>query len=893
MQYVAMPAVVFFPGVDGPTSITALPPTEMALLIAVLAILMATGALITSFAGRQYELARSLRAEIARGRALEHDARTGRARLQAIFDAVADAVVTIDRGGHIVQWSSGAQRMFGYPAEEVLGADLAVLMPPPHRARHQQYLSAYLDTNEPKIIGIGRETIAVRKDGGEFPVEITVSEVASDDGIFFTGILRDITERKRAEADLIRARQQAENANLAKSQFLATMSHEIRTPMNGVLGTATLLSATPLSGRQGQLVRNLLRSGQALLSLITDILDFSKIEAGHLELFEVDFDPREVIAEAADLFCERCSSKGLELVYCVAEDVPARLAGDPVRLRQILINLVGNAIKFTERGEILVELALVPGADTDTGGDTDVMLAFAVEDTGIGIPADKCAQVFESFEQVDQSMSRSRGGSGLGLAITKRLVALMGGTIGVESEYGRGSRFYFTARCRPAPNAPEPVERTPPLARPLRALLVDANALSAHVIGLYLARWRIDGAVHRTPAEAAAAWDDSVAGGHAFDVVIIDIKGLGLAGIELAQRIRAERRTTPAEIVLLIGMDSVVPDAAIEAVGAYATLAKPARPSVLLNCLVSLAAGEPRRETAPFFTRREGAAGWPRLDARVLVAEDNAVNQDVATGILEMMGCRVVTAPDGRAAVRMFAQDDFDLVLMDCEMPVMDGFEATRRIRESETLRRELPNRAGPRDRTPILALTAHALAEVREKCLAAGMDDFLSKPFDATQMARMLERWLAPRTESAVALPAAPLEETRANAPSPAVRDDEPAIDIAAIAEIPSFERDDRAFLRRVVAQFEVTGPALAATIRASAGAHDHAALWRAAHGLKSSAAALGAHRLARICDEIETSARASGGNPAGARLDALDSELAAARQSLRALIEPARPTP
>ena len=336
-----------------------LPTTLLVLLITVITVLIAAIALVASIAGRQSELAAGLKDEVARRRALELEAEGGRARLQAIFDAVVDAIVTIDARGHIQQWSSGAQRIFGYAPDEVVGADLTILLPVPHRSRHDGYITSFLKTREAKIIGIGRELTAIRKDGTEFPIELAVSEVRNGDEVFFTSILRDITERKRAESELVRAREQAEAANLAKSQFLATMSHEIRTPMNGVLGMASLLATTSLNVRQRRLVENVSRSGQALLGIINDILDFAKIEAGKFDLSAVPFDPREAVAELTDLFSEPCAKKGLEFIYFVAEDVPAQLIGDPVRLRQILVNLVGNAVKFTDRGEILVEVSLL------------------------------------------------------------------------------------------------------------------------------------------------------------------------------------------------------------------------------------------------------------------------------------------------------------------------------------------------------------------------------------------------------------------------------------------------------------------------------------------------------------------------------------------------------
>jgi PAS domain S-box-containing protein len=398
----------------------------MAALITVISILIAAIAIIASVAGRQWELASGLKTEVARRRALEQEAEGGRARLQAIFDAVADAIVTIDRTGRIQQWSSGARSIFGYQPDEVVGANVTILIPGRHRSGDTDYIGSFLRTRDAKIIGIGREMTAVRKDGTEFPVELTVSEVRNGDEVFFTGILRDITERERVKAELVRAREQAEAANLAKSQFLATMSHEIRTPMNGVLGMANLLSSTNLNDRQRRLLDSVTRSGQALLGIINDILDFAKIEAGKFELSAEPLDPREAIAELTDLFAQRCTEKGLEFIFFVAEDVPSELIGDPVRLRQILVNLVGNAIKFTESGEVVVEVSVA--RDEPDG----VVLRFTVQDTGIGIEPEHCSRIFESFHQIDGSMTRARGGSGLGLSITRQLVELMGGAISVQ-----------------------------------------------------------------------------------------------------------------------------------------------------------------------------------------------------------------------------------------------------------------------------------------------------------------------------------------------------------------------------------------------------------------------------------------------------------------------------
>ncbi len=860
MHYTAMQAAVFFPQPDPSILNLTLPKATLSIGIAIVTCLVAASALLSTFAARQTELAQTLRAEVARREELERETESGRARVQAILDGVVDGVVTINKEGRILQWSTGAERLFGYTVEEAVGADITMLMPAPHRSIHDRYVNAFLTTGKAKIIGTGRELSAIRKDGTEFPMELAVNEVRANGEIIFTGILRDITERKRAEAALIQAREQAESASVAKSQFLATMSHEIRTPMNGILGMANLLASSNLSEHQRRLVTSLSGSGQALLAIINDILDFSKIEAGRFELFESDFDPRDVLAEVAAVFCERCAAKNLELVYFIAEEVPSRLRGDPVRLRQVIINLVGNAIKFTERGEILLEMTV---AQREQG---DMVLSVSVEDTGIGIEASNRDKVFESFHQLDNSITRSRGGSGLGLTISKQLVELMGGKIGVESEVGRGSRFYFTVRC----GTTERNETAPrQLARRLRVLLVDTNAVSARVMTLYLGSWNVDVVAAATADKAAEAVAEALASHQPLDAAIIDAKGLGDAGIALAHRLRDDREATP--VVLLIGVDGTLPDETLNSVEAIDMFTKPAGPNDLFEVLNAIAQGKVSGSVARKIDKRSAQSRRPKFDAHILVAEDNPVNQDVAEGLLQALGCRVVTAPNGRSAIESFAREKFDLIFMDCEMPVVDGIEATKRIRQLEELEKA---QGGKVTRIPIIALTAHALADIHESCLVAGMDDFFTKPFDESQIIGALRRWIGPLEREAV-------ERSKA-----VDKPESAAIDTAAIAAIRAMDsKGGDVLLKNVVAKFLATSPALVATIREKFASGDAEAVWRAAHSLKSSAGALGAKLLAQRCATIETAAREKGVDAVKDLVETLETEFNAAAEQFQEL--------
>ena len=675
----------------------------------------------------------------------------------------------------------------------------------------------------------------------------------------------EIAARKHIEQDLVRAREEAESASRAKSKFVATVSHEIRTPMNGVLGMARLLEGTALTEQQRRLVDNLSRSGKALLATINDILDFSKIEAGRLELYETEFDPRELIAEVTDLFSEPCATKGLEFVYFIAEEIPDRIRGDAVKLRQVLINLVGNAIKFTEHGEIVVEATC---EFTETGEFT---LNLSVADTGIGIPAEHVSRVFQSFYQTNQQATRARGGSGLGLAIAKNLVQIMGGEIAVESKVHVGSRFTFTVPVRRSGVAKYQGHQARAMPDKFRVLLVEANAQSRRILMTYLNCWRIDAVCHQSVGEAEAAWRAAILAGVPFHAAIVDFKGLGSSGLDLVRKLRAGPAESRPDVIALLGMGNQVSDGALTQLGVSAALSKPVRPSELFNSLSAIARGDRTADLAPFAARRLGHAHGAHFEARILLVEDNTINQEVAIGMLASLGCTPVVAANGEMALHAFATAPFDVVLMDCEMPVMDGFAAARAIREIEANRNA---ETGKEDRIVIIAVTAHALTAVHETCLAAGMNDFLVKPYSDAELIAMLRRWL-PSAE-------------RTDAPPPQLAAaGESVLELDTIEQIRSLEQSGSVgLLSRVMADFAKVAPSLAEIIHTKCEAGDGDAVWRAAHGLRSSALALGARRLSDCCAEIEKVARESGTAAAQPLLARLDAELRSTSHSLAALV-------
>ncbi|MCR6656332.1 MAG: response regulator [Opitutus sp.] len=636
-------------------------------------------------------------------------------RFQSIVQNAVEGIFQSTPDGQYLLVNPALARMYGYESPEELTANVHdisrnIYVDPTVRQTFKRLMVQHGEVR-------GLEYQVYRRDGSIIWICEHARAVRGEEGevLYYEGFIQDITARKNAEEELRTAKEAAEAASIAKSQFLAVMSHEIRTPMNGVIGMTSLLLDSTLTPEQREFAETIRNSGDALLGIINDILDFSKIESGRLDLEHEEFSVRDCVDGALDLLAPRAAQKQLDLLCEIADGVPEFVRGDVTRLRQILVNLLGNGVKFTEKGEVLLSL----NGEYTSGGR--YRLIFSVRDTGIGIPAEAMPRLFQSFSQVDASTTRRYGGTGLGLVISRRLTELMGGTMSVESEVGRGTTFSFDVLVDPVPASPRP--HATPAAESLagrRLLVVDDNATNRRILTALAASWRVEAIA----VESGAAALVLLRAGERFDFAILDMQMPGMDGLMLAQSIRVLRSPRELPIVLLTSLG--LQDFGAERKIFASCLTKPAKPAQIFDALAKLCAPAPSTartvpvsSTGPAFTHPE----------HVLVAEDNSVNQRVVQHMLARLGYRADLAANGLEVLEAVKRQRYDIIFMDVQMPEMDGLDATRRLRGENA----------PEHRPWIVALTANAMQGDREACLAAGMDAYISKPIKLPELAEAL----------------------------------------------------------------------------------------------------------------------------------------------------------
>lgn len=787
-------------------------------------------------------------------------------RFHSVWDHSVDGMRLMDGEGRILAVNESFCRLVNLRREELEGQLFTVSYEETAAEPYAEMLRLYRDRFTRRDIPPRHERHMVFKGGKGVDLDVATSflDLPGGQTIVLT-LFRDITERKRAEQELRNAKEAAESATRAKGDFLASMSHEIRTPMNGVMGMLGLLHDTELSDRQREFIQIARSSAEALLDIINDILDFSKIEAGKLKIEPIAFDLQTTVEEAGEIFASKVAEKGLDLIVRFAPNAPRYIIGDSGRVRQVLTNLVGNAIKFTAKGHVLVSI------QCERQTDSRAQLTFSVEDTGIGVAPDRLDHIFEKFTQADASTTRRFGGTGLGLAISKHLVELMGGTIAVTSQPGKGSTFSFSLPVD-LPREPLPVAPPRTFLEGVRVLIVDDNEVNRRVLHEQICSWRMRNGGYASAEEALTKLREARAAGDPYHIAILDYQMPGMDGEMLARAIKADPDLRATLLVMLTSLGRPDDTTRLREAGVFACLLKPVRQSKLWDTLAEAWGAHTRQSPVQSLTRtvssRPRSAGKTdrKVHARVLVADDNTTNQKVARLMLENLGCRVDVAANGHEAVEMLALLPYDVVFMDCEMPEMDGYEATAEIRRRHADARHVP----------VVAMTAKAIQGDRDRCLEAGMDDYISKPVQLEDLEAALARWIPGDGSIAQSeqksIPPAVSSELSSPALDPAVTERLRALAVAT----------DPSVLREIHDAFLASAVDYLAAMRDGAAGNDAGGLRKAAHALKGAGANIGAQRLTELCRQLEALGETGRVDGVIKRLEQLEQEFARVKSEI-----------
>ncbi len=656
--------------------------------------------------------------------------------LRAVLDNAAEGIITADPRGVILSFNKHAEKLFGYRPDEVIGCNLSILMPKDIARQHDRYLRAHKEIGTTNVIGQGREVKGLRKDGTNFPALLSISEVFTGNGCIYTGIIHDLSDLYEATDSLEKLNQdlerrvaertkEADFANLAKGEFLANMSHEIRTPLNAVVGLSHLMGKTDLSVKQLDYLQKIEGASRSLLGIINDILDFSKIEAGKLDIEVVDFCFDDVLSDLRSLVANKISDKNVELLFDVDNELPSHAMGDPLRLGQVLLNLANNAAKFTDNGEVVLAVCVVSETDKE------IEVNFAIKDSGIGMTTEQQAKLFTAFTQADSSISRTHGGTGLGLTICKQLIELMGGDISLSSEQGKGSVFSFSLaflRSSKTESLPDIVDAI----KNIRVLVVDDNEISLDVIGRMLSEYT----PYVTTASTAEKAIEILEAGGQCDLVLMDFSMPGMNGIQAAENIKRSVQISKIPVILMMSSfdeSHIVDDQHSSMLDGF--LSKPVLSSTLMRAIYNQLDKGSIRSTYSVTSNTSTGANY-NLESTILIVEDNDLNQQIARELLEDKGVTVAVADNGAVAIEMLEVAHYDLVLMDIQMPVMDGYTATQKIRENVRFKD-----------LPIIAMTANAMKVDVERCHDVGMNDYIAKPIDPEKVFTTIEKWLAKAT--------------------------------------------------------------------------------------------------------------------------------------------------